>query len=734
MQKNTAWIHRHPVFVSILFGILFLGGVLGIATNADMDRTTDRLVSTAAYLKDQCNNSVLRDMASEAKSLLRISESTDQVKWRLQYEETKADPESVRVLKECAEDSYLTGVFLLDESGNVQAQYNSGDLQAKDILAEVDQNALLDVLNLPEKSYVIRYYLGDAAHVDVAAVNRLDEPGLVVGYFYTDENYADVFNNPIRTIVDGYSIESMGNIVISDGSHIVASNNSALIGQETTTIPILKKIMEQGISKKLVHCYDPDKPFSNHFGLMEQSQNYYIYIYLTEKDVFSTTLQNLAFSFFIYIMILVGIKFFHVRSEKKYQRQQMEDQKRYAATLEEKNLQLNAAVEQAQRANAAKSNFLSRMSHDIRTPLNGIIGLLKINEAHADDRELVMENEKKMMLSADHLLSLINDVLQMSKLEDGNVTLAKEPINLLDLSREVVTIISERAAEKGLRWEYAKPPAAYQADVYGSPLHLRQIFLNIYGNCIKYNKPGGSIFTQVECLERTADTVTYRWTISDTGIGMSEEFVRHVFEPFTQEHSDARSVYHGTGLGMSIVKSLVDAMGGTITVTSKENVGSTFVITLPFQVAEPSAPSTELPQSTASICGVSLLMAEDNALNAEIARTLLEDAGAHVTVVSDGQQAVDAFRSSQPGQYDAILMDVMMPVLNGLEATRQIRALERPDAKTIPILAMTANAFAEDAQKCLAAGMNEHLAKPIQIQTVVDAIDRNLSHTTRPNP
>ena len=730
MQKKNLFSQRHPVLMAILVGVLFLGTILVIATSADMENTTERLVTTAAYLKDQCNNSALRDMASEAKSLLRISESTDQVKWRLQYEETKADPETYRVLKECAEDSYLSGVFLLDESGTVQAEYNSEDLCAADILSLVDKPSLLDVMNIPEKSYVMRYYKEDSSHIDIAAVNRLDEPGIVVGYFYTDATYSSIFNDPIKSIVGGYSVKQSGNIVISDGNHIIASNDPSLIGQDTTSIPVLKKIMETGITKKLVHSSDPDKPFSNHFGLMEKSQNYYIYIFLSERDVFPSTLQNLAFALFVYIMLLVAVQMSHSRTEKAYQAQQILNQQKYAETLEEKNAQLNTAVEQAQRANAAKSNFLSRMSHDIRTPLNGIIGLLKINETHAGDTALVRENEEKMMVSANHLLSLINDVLQMSKLEDGDVTLVREPVDLQILSKEIVTIISERAAESDIRWEFANDaPAYFYPYVYGSPLHLRQIFLNVYGNCIKYNKPGGSIRTNMECLEHSDSSVVYRWTISDTGIGMSEEFVKQIFEPFSQEHVDARSVYHGTGLGMSIVKSLVEKMGGSITVTSKEGVGSTFVITLPFQLAEKPTAKKTAPNEHATIRGTHLLLAEDNAINAEIAQTLLEDAGATVTIVTNGQEAVDAFRSSKPGTYDAILMDVMMPVMNGLEATRAIRALERPDAKTIPILAMTANAFDEDAKNCLAAGMNEHLAKPIQINTVVEAIYRNIQKT-----
>ena len=329
-----------------------------------------------------------------------------------------------------------------------------------------------------------------------------------------------------------------------------------------------------------------------------------------------------------------------------------------------------------------------------------------------------------MLVAADHLLSLINDVLEVSKLEDGNIELAHQPMSLADVSQEVGTIIGERTAEAGIRFEFQAQelPVVW---VYGSPLHLRQIFLNIYGNCIKYNREGGSVTTQVQCLGAAHGRVIYRWTISDTGVGMSREFLKHLFEPFAQEHSDARSVYQGTGLGMTIVRGLVEKMNGTIEVTSREGVGSTFVITLPFEIApEPEQPAQPAAEGVQSIQGLRLLLVEDNDLNAEIAQTMLEDEGAQVTVAENGKRAVERFQSSLPGTFDAILMDVMMPVMDGLTATRAIRALDRPDAATVPILAMTANAFKEDAEKCFAAGMNAHLTKPLRPEEMVRAIAR----------
>lgn len=375
---------------------------------------------------------------------------------------------------------------------------------------------------------------------------------------------------------------------------------------------------------------------------------------------------------------------------------------------------LARALLETRKANAAKTTFMSNMSHDIRTPLNGILGLLKINEEHSNDAQLVCENREKMKVAANHLLSLVNDVLQMSRLEDGTTVIAHEPFDLNDTIRDVETIMSGHAAEAGITVVHGtyELPEPY---VYGSALHLRQIVMNIYGNCVKYNKVGGYIKTSVECLGIKDGIVTYRWTISDTGVGMSPEFLSHIFEPFAQEKQTARSKYQGTGLGMAIVKSLLDQLGGTIQVTSKEDVGSTFVITIPFEIA----PKPEEPAEVeSSIQRLKLLVVEDNELNAEIAKILLEDAGAVVTIVNDGQQALDLFREKPADTFDAILMDIMMPVMDGYAATKAIRALNRADAGTIPIIAMTANAFQEDEMKCLAAGMNAHLAKPLDMEKV----------------
>lgn len=375
---------------------------------------------------------------------------------------------------------------------------------------------------------------------------------------------------------------------------------------------------------------------------------------------------------------------------------------------------LEQALERADRANKVKTDFLHRMSHDMRTPLNSILGLLQICERNSDNEVLLRENHEKIRTAARHLLSLIDDTLQASKLGEGKLELVCEPVDLARLQTDVADIMQLPAANAGVSMEgHQKRGGIAHRYVLGSELYLRQIFLNIYSNCVKYNRRGGKVITHVVSSKQPDGKILVRWEIADTGIGMSQEFLKHVFEPFSREENAGNGV-GGTGLGMPIVKQLVELMGGSIKVSSKLNVGSTFVISIPF---EPAAQPQEAEQAASepTIEGCRLLLVEDNDLNAEIAATLLEGDGACVSIAGDGAQALEAFAKSPAGTFDAILMDVMMPKMDGLAATRAIRALDRPDAARIPIIAMTGNAFQEDVQECLDAGMNAHLAKPIDM-------------------
>ena len=387
-------------------------------------------------------------------------------------------------------------------------------------------------------------------------------------------------------------------------------------------------------------------------------------------------------------------------------------------------LRARKAQQEAQAASSAKTAFLARMSHEIRTPLNGIIGILGVNEAHAEDAEYVSRNRKKARVAADHLLSLINDVLDMSKIEDSKVVLEHKPFNVIDVIDEVLVVGRLRAPEFGVTIESIGAEDLVHTDVIGSPDHVRRVLLNLVDNAVKYNRLGGTVRCAVDELGVKGNIVTYRFVVSDTGVGMSEEFLKSIFEPFTQAGSDARSNYQGTGMGMPIVKGFVEKMDGSIDVTSTQGEGSSFCVVLPFEIdhaSERHAGSADA-EGECDVSGMRVLLAEDNDLNLEIATTLLADEGVAVTCAANGREAFDTFVDRPAGSFDAILMDIMMPVMDGYEAACAIRRSVKADVGSVPIFAMTANAFAEDAQRAHDAGMNGHLTKPIDMEKVKQAL------------
>ncbi len=382
-------------------------------------------------------------------------------------------------------------------------------------------------------------------------------------------------------------------------------------------------------------------------------------------------------------------------------------------------------LERVRQANSAKSEFLSHMSHDLRTPINGILGMLAILEKSQDDPERQRDCRKKIRVSAEHLLSLVNDVLQVSRLESGRPAAVEEPFDLCAVLEECVTVLSPLAEERTVRLELETNGLRHTRAV-GNPLHFKQILMSVIDNALKYNRPNGSVSVRVEETAFREGTASCRFVIEDTGIGIGEDFKAHIFEPFTQEHQGARTDYTGAGLGMSIVKKLVDQMRGTVTVDSRLGRGSVVQIVLPVRVDEMQSgqAAEEARDVQGGIAGMQVLLVEDNQINCEIVEYLLKDAGAEVATAKDGKAAVEAFEASAPGTFDCILMDLMMPVMSGYEAARVIRGLKRPDAGTVPIIALSANAFEEDVALAKDAGMNEHLAKPVDIRRMIQVMNR----------
>jgi len=385
-------------------------------------------------------------------------------------------------------------------------------------------------------------------------------------------------------------------------------------------------------------------------------------------------------------------------------------------------------LERVRQANSAKSEFLSHMSHDLRTPINGILGMLAILEKSEGDLERQRDCRKKIRVSVEHLLSLVNDVLQVSRLESGRPAAVEEPFDLRAVLEDCVTILSPLAEERAVQMELDTSGLGHSR-VIGNPLHVKQILMSVIDNALKYNRPHGSVFVRAEETAFQEGTARCRFVVEDTGIGIGEEFKEHIFEPFTQEHQDARTDYNGVGLGMSIVKKLVDQLRGTVTVDSRLGRGSVVEIVLPIRVDEswrehPPAEPEEPRDVQGSVAGMRVLLVEDNQINCEIVEYILQDAGAEVVTAHDGRAAVDAFGASAPGSFDCILMDLMMPVMSGFEAARTIRGLSRPDAGAVPIIALSANAFEEDIAMTKDAGMNGHLAKPVDMDRMFSMMEQ----------
>ncbi len=451
---------------------------------------------------------------------------------------------------------------------------------------------------------------------------------------------------------------------------------------------------------------------------MLKQRDYYIYAYLPDTEVFHNLPLSVISVILLYFLVFSVFWFWTYRTNLAHRRQEFEKDEKYKA-------ELLAAAKKAEAANEAKTEFLQRMSHDIRTPINGICGMVNMADHYADDMEKQTEYRTKVKEASNLLLELVNDVLDMSKLESGEVVLEESPFNLSKIFEEVLVVIEQIAAEQNIRIVWEKKEIKHRA-LIGSPRYVKRVMMNILSNAVKYNRENGQI--HISCREipsEQPETTTMEFVCRDTGIGMTEEFQKYVFEPFAQEHTGSRTKFTGTGLGMPITKKLVEKMGGTITFESEKGVGTTFVIQVPFKIdmdADKREEQTDVSEN--SIKGLHILLAEDNELNMEIAEFVLQNEGADVTKAWNGQEAVELFRNSKPGEFNVILMDIMMPVVNGYEATKMIRSLDREDAKKIPIIAMTANAFTEDRIKAKAAGMDEHIAKPVDVELLIKVIHK----------
>ena len=714
-------VKRFWIF-GILLGICVTAASLYYFFQAEKKEAENRMVKTVNYVKVQCSTYTHYNEASESKSLLRAIESARQMSTNIDMETENGCRLSQEFLKENLQTLWVDGILVLDAEGKTVCKYSMDEALTNEIIDYLQKDIIMDFTGYEERSYSERIDREDGSRIDIAACARKDAPGMVAIYYYTSPEFVRNYTLTIQNLLNGYSTQKDGTIIVADKGTIVASNDESLLGQDTAGNQVVQAMKEHTDSQHIFHLKNEG---TGGYGIMLKQRDYYIYTYLPDTEVFRNLPLSVTAVVFLYLLIFGIFCFWGYRADLAHRKQEQEKDEKYKA-------ELLRTAKKAEAANEAKTEFLQRMSHDIRTPINGICGMINVADHYADNMEKQTECRAKIKKTSHLLLELINEVLDMSKLESDEVVLEEIPFNLNSIFEEILGVIEHMAAEQNIRIIWEEKEVTHW-NLIGSPVHVKRILMNILSNAVKYNKENGYVY--ISCREipsKQTAMPTLEFVCRDTGIGMTEAFQKRIFEPFAQEHAGSRTKFAGTGLGMPITKKLVEKMSGTISFESKEGTGTTFVIRIPFRIDTDMKDRTEAEEKTeTSIHGLHVLLTEDNELNMEIAEFVLQNEGAVVTKAWNGQKAVDIFRKNRPGEFDAILMDIMMPVMNGYEAAKMIRSLDREDAKVIPIIAMTANAFTEDKMRAKEAGMDEHIAKPVDGKLLVKVINELVKRDQR---
>ncbi len=626
-------------------------------------------------------------------------------------------------LERAARQLGLSNAFVLSADGQLVRSYSNNNVTFDMVQHEVTDEVALEVIDDPRKMYATRIVFDDGSYIDVGCAARIDEPGMVVAGYYTSETFSNRYLLSLQNMLAGYDVRGSGDIVVESDGKVVAAN--MLPNQVSGGIqldPVDAKVVEDIKSRCSLGKTTLLLSGSNlYIASLDKARDYYVYTFMPVSSCLGEVAGFVAVALALYCVVVAVFALSRRKSEHEHLHELVVQEREYAERLAK-------SAHQAQSANRAKTEFLQRMSHDIRTPINGIRGMVEVANAYDDDLAKQRDCRQKIWTASGILSDLVNEVLDMSKLESGEVKLDLRPVNLVELINEVCKMMERQAQQLGVTISCDMSGVAHPS-IVASPLHLKRLIMNIASNAVKYNKPGGSV--RVTCTEHAheGEVATYDIVIADTGIGMSSEFQARMFEPFAREQQKGAEHATGTGLGTAIAKQLAELMGGSVAYESSLGVGTTCTITLPLAIDldAPAGSGEHLALDTVALEGLSVLLVEDNDLNREIAGFVLSDAGAKVTCVDDGAEAVSAFEQADAGTYDLILMDIMMPNMDGYEATRAIRSLAREDAGTIPIVAMSANAFTDDKVRCRKAGMDEHLSKPIDSQKLIQALSKILS-------
>lgn len=712
-ERGNRAVWRLPLIVLLGIALSVVAGMMSYGyTTAQAEQ---RFADVVDYVATQSLSYEAFNNAYVTKNLIRVMEIAGEVARNIKRDGSVDDA----TLKQYADQFNVSALIVTDASGNLVSESSTDGVGYESLATYLKEAPVLEVASHPLKSYTARITLADDSVADIGCVTRQSSEGIVIAVRHQSAKAVASNTLKLQSLLDGYETIDSGNIVIENDAKVVATNAVEPATSGAFVLPATDATIVDGIKER---CLAGRVSLVNangewYLGTFGKARQFYVYTYTSARRYFETVAVVVAS-----VLVLYGGAIAATALARRHaERQRLTD-----LLLQERDYgdKLAKAAREASSANSAKTEFLRRMSHDLRTPINGIRGMVEVGDANADDLQKQTECRSKIWTASGLLLDLANEALDMSRLESGQVDLDLVPANLVVLNREVCDIL-ERQAEERLVTIICDQQTLDHPYARVSVTHLKRLLVNIAGNAVKYSRRGGYVRLACREVEPVDGVPIYEYTIADNGIGMSEQFQQHLYEPFSREEQRVEGASSGTGLGAPIAKQLVELMGGTMSFTSTLGQGTTFAIRLPFEQCKRS----EIPQAVRvdavdvdAVRGLRVLLVEDNELNAEIAQFTLDRAGAIVTHVKDGESAVETFAASAPHEYDVVLMDIMMPGIDGLEATRQIRALEREDAATTPIIAVSANAFAEDRRLSREAGMDAHLSKPVSSRELVEAL------------